>query len=418
MKNEVKIFDISYDGAGVGKLDGKVVFVLKTLPGEVVGVQLEKENSKFSVAKIKTLIQKSLDRQKASCPYFEICGGCDFQHCTYEKEKNLKTQIVLRELQKIGWTGKIEFEESENRFFYRNKIKLEVFENKLGYFKRGTNEFFEIKTCPIATRKINEAIEKIENFLKGNQLKNLKNVYFKQVDDKLAICFLFDKNAKIDVKNLKNIEILHDFLIFFAFGEVLESNSTKIIQVFGKEKLTENLFGQNIENDISAFNQVNDFVAERLYDYVCQNTDGKNVINAYSGQGLLTALISKTAKSVFGIEYQKSAHLSAEKLKNLLKQNNMHNICGKVENEIAGVLKKQKIDFVVLDPARAGCQKSVLEEIKCRKIPKILYISCNFSSLVRDLQILKQNYTIKTIKIFDMFPCTANVETVAILERV
>ena len=418
MKNEVKIFDISYDGAGVGKLDGKVVFVPKTLPGEVVGVQLEKENSKFSVAKIKTLIQKSLDRQKASCPYFEICGGCDFQHCTYEKEKNLKTQIVLRELQKIGWTGKIEFEESENRFFYRNKIKLEVFENKLGYFKRGTNEFFEIKTCPIATQKINDAIEKNKKFLKENQLKDLKSVYFKQVDDKLAICFLFDKNAKIDAKNLKNIEILHDFLIFFAFGEVLESNSTKIIQVFGKEKLTKNLFGQNIENDISAFNQVNDFVAERLYDYVCQNADGKNVINAYSGQGLLTALIAKTAKTAFGIEYQKSAHLSAEKLKNLLKQNNMHNICGKVENEIASVLKKQKIDFVVLDPARAGCQKSVLEEIKCRKIPKILYISCNFSSLVRDLQILKQNYTIKTIKIFDMFPCTANVETVAILERV
>ena len=418
MKNEVKIFDISYDGAGVGKLDGKIVFVPKTLSGEIVEIKLEKENSKFSVARVETLIQKSPDRQKALCPYFEICGGCDFQHCAYEKERELKTQMVSKELQKVGWTCKVEFEESDNRFFYRNKIKLEVFENRLGYFKRGTNEFFEIKTCPIATKEINDTIKKVESFLKGNQLKDLENVYFKQVDDNLAICFLFDKNAKIDTKNLKNIEILHDFLTFFAFGEVLESNSTKTIQAFGNEKLTKKMFGQNVEIDIAAFNQVNDFVAERLYDYVCQNTDGKNVINAYSGQGLLTALIAKTAKTAFGIEYQKSAHLSAEKLKNLLKQNNMHNICGKVENEIEGVLEKEKIDFVVLDPARAGCQKSVLEEIKRRKIPKILYISCNFSSLVRDLQILQQNYTIKSIRIFDMFPCTANVETVAILERV
>ena len=417
MKREVEIFDISYDGAGVGKLDGKIVFVPKTLSDEIVEVEIEKENSKFCVGKIKEIKSQSPFRKNPLCPYFDVCGGCDFQHCDYEKEVELKKQIVSRELKKAAWENELDFQKCDNRFFYRNKIKLEVFENRPGYFKKGSKNFFEIECCPIATKEINDSIKLVKKFLSSNDLKELKSVYIKQVDEKIGICFLFDKNSKIDTKKLKNIQILQDFLIFFAFGDILESNFTKIVPLSENFKLVKNIFGEDIENDISSFNQINDEISKKLYDYVCEKTKNKNVINAYSGQGLLTAMIAKDAKSVLGIEFQKNAHISAEKLKNILKMKNMINICGKVENEISKILEKNKIDLIVLDPARAGCQKNVLEEIKRRKIDKILYISCNFSSLVRDLRILQPNYTIKSVKIFDMFPCTANVEVVSILER-
>lgn len=413
----VEIFDTSYEGAGVGKLDGKVVFVPKSLVGESVSVDIVKDTSAFSVAKINKILRPSDQRIEPVCPYFDICGGCSFQHCSKETEKVLKKQILTRELAKIGYQNEINFVESDRRFGYRNKLKLEVFNGKMGYFKEKSREFFEIKTCPIAAKEIKNSFEKVQKFLDENDFKMLKNVYFKLVENQLAVCFLFEKTAKSVQKTAKKLEILKDFSVFFAYGDVLESDKTKIFSVLGESKLKKKLLNFEMEIDVSAFNQVNDFVAEKLYNFVTAETAGKRVINAYSGQGLLTFLIAQKAKFTYGIECQISAHNKAEKLAENFADYRIQNVCGLVENEIEKILLQDKIDLIVLDPAREGCKKSVMEAILSSKIDEIVYISCNFASLVRDLRVLGNSYEIKSMTIFNMFPCCNSMESVAVLKR-
>ncbi len=156
---------------------------------------------------------------------------------------------------------------------------------------------------------------------------------------------------------------------------------------------------------------MNNFVAKNLYDKVCLLAKDKIVVNAYSGQGELSRLLAEKAKFVYGIEVQTSAHMHAEQIKT----SNMQNICGKVEDKLGEIDKN--VDLIVLDPARAGCKASVLDEIINRKIHKVCYVSCNFSTLLRDIAVLQKNYDIKSVEIFDMFPMTAGLETLVIMQQ-
>ena len=413
----VKIEDISYEGAGVGRLDGKACFVPKTLVGEKVAIEIENEKNSYINAKLKKVLESSPDREKPFCPYFEICGGCAFQHMNEEKEKETKIAILKKEFAKINYAKDINFIENKNRKNYRNKLKLEIKNNKIGYFKQKTHNFFEINCCPIASQKINDAIAKVGEFLDKKLIPDAKNVYFKEINDGVAICFLFDKNAQKMQKNIKNLEFFNNFSIFFAFGDVLENNSTKIFHIYGKNKLFKSFDGEDFEVDVSSFNQVNDYIAEKLYSKICDFCKDKRVINAYSGQGLLTYLIAKRAKFVYGIEFQRSAHEKAEVLAKRFDSFKMQNICGRVEDELSKILQRDKIDLIVLDPAREGCKKPVLDAIKNSKIDEVIYISCNFSSFVRDFLSLKECYEIQEVCIFDMFPSCNSMEVFVRMKR-
>ena len=199
--------------------------------------------------------------------------------------------------------------------------------------------------------------------------------------------------------------------IIAAVGDILESNKTKIYKEYNKTIAKYEILGEVFDVDAKAFLQVNKCVTEKLYKYVIENVDGKVVINAYSGQGLLSRLLAKKAQKVIGIEVQSSAHRSAE----MIKTDNMQNFNAKVEDIIYSISKG--VDGIVLDPAREGCNAKVLEEITKSNIKNIIYISCNFSTLTRDLKLLTKFYKILKIKCFDMFSRTANIETCVVLEK-
>ena len=421
MKKEiVYIDDISYEGAGVARCDGKVVFVPKTLIGEKAEINVIKENDAYSLGQVSKVLERSEKRIEPECQYFDVCGGCDFQHCERETEKEIKKNILKRELSKIGFEGDVDFVESEKRFGYRNKITMHVHENKLGFFKPKSRDFFEVKTCPIASENINKSFEKVQRFISENNFLKINNVYFKEINNKIAICFLFGKHERKNnflSRKLNNFELLNNFIVYFAFGDVLESNETQIFMISDGKKLTKRIDNFDYEVDISAFNQVNDDVASKLYEHVVGLCKNKRVVNAYSGQGLLTYLISKHARFVYGIEYQRSAHEKAEKLCSHVEGFKIQNICGKVEDELKNVTLRDRIDAIVLDPAREGCKVDVLDEIVKSKIDDIIYISCNFSTLTRDLKVLTKEYEVNNVKIFDMFPCCATMETVVTLKR-
>ncbi len=409
---KTKIFDISYEGAGVGQVDGKIVFVPKTLPDEEVEICLKKQTNSFAVGEAEKIIKENPHRVKSECPYFVECGGCDFLHCDYEYEKSLKTKILASELAKVGFDGKIEYQPSDKRLFYRNKVKFEIRDNKLGFFKAKSNEFLEVKKCLLASERIENAANLVRNFLQEFGMKEAKSVYIKEFNETVTICFLFEKNVKNWQKIAKKLSFFGNFSVFFAFGKILESDKTQIVCAYNPQILNKTFMGVKAQSSISAFNQINDNVAEKLYNFVVEKARGKRVVNAYSGQGLLTYLLSKECKFVYGIEYQKSAHESAEKLADA---QNIKNICGKVEEQLPQILLTDEISCIVLDPAREGCDKAVLKCIVDGKIPEIFYISCNFSTLRRDIVFLRELYDIESVKIFDMFPCTASLETACIL---
>lgn len=416
-KYVVDIFDVSYQGAGVARIDNQIVFVPKTLKSEKVRVSVVKRSSSFLIGKPEEILSPSLSRIQPKCPYFDICGGCDFQHCDGQEEKRIKIDIIKNELKKVNYLGEVTFTESQNRFGYRNKIKLEVKNGKIGYFKEKSRDFFEVDSCVIASLQINKLLPTVKQFLECNNFEGIKSVYLKQVGEDVAVCFLFEKNREKVTKKPKKLDIFDGFSVFFAFGEVLESDSTKIYNLLGASKLIKKIGDLEVEVDVSSFNQINDEVAEKLYTFVEEFCDKKRVVNAYSGQGLLTYRIAQKAKFVYGIEYQKSAHQSAEKLCASCEEYKIENICGRVETCLQEVLAKDRIDTLVLDPPREGCDKDALMSILEAKIESVVYVSCNFATLVRDLKILSDSYFIEEVKIFDMFPCCVSMETVAILRK-
>lgn len=401
---KIKILDISYNGKGVGKEEGgKTIFVPKVDVGEEVEVEVSKTNKTFDEGKVLTLLNTSSHRIKPKCPYFEKCGGCDFQHLTYEREKEIKTEIIKREFEKIGVKEKIEFIESEKRFNYRNKITLKHQNGKLGFNEASSHNFVEISFCPLADERINKAIGKVLEFLKTKHFSFLKSVSFLLSESDVLITFLFTQHEKLVLN-----EALKAYSVFLAVGEVLEK--ARITKVFGKECFYK-VCGVNFPLFPTSFLQVNTLVSEKLYQFVQHNVRDTRVVNAYSGQGVLSVILAEKNEFVFGIEYQKSSHEIAEKIKT----KNMINFCGKVEDVLPKLT--DKVEAIVLDPARAGCKKEVLEAISKSSIAKIVYISCNFATLMRDLSLLLKDFKTEKISIFDMFPQTANLETCVILTK-
>ena len=401
----MKIVDISHSGSGVARENGKVVFVRGTDIGEDVVVRIVKSTAKFEVGKVAKINVRSPYRTTPPCPYFGECGGCDFQHIEYHRELALKEIMLRNELKKVGYFGEISVEVSKQIYHYRNKLKLTYRSGELGYL--GDDDMFvKINSCMLADNEILRALEGVKTYLQKYSFKYLKNITFRRFQGGVMLIFLFTEREKFSLDNC-----LEKYPVFLAVGEVLESDKTKIFQSYNESDMKYEILGEVFPVDAKSFLQVNYEVAEKLYSHVLKNVAGEVVVNAYSGQGVLSKLLAKKAKKVIGIEMQTSAHKIAE----AIKSENMENIHAKVEDVIAKFSKVANV--IVLDPARNGCHVRVLEEIIRSKIAKVVYISCNFSTLVRDLKRLSKFYKIANIKIFDMFPRTANLETCVILEK-
>lgn len=418
MKICLDIIDVSYTGAGVGKVDGKVIFVPYTCTGDVVEVELEKETASFCVGKLLRIITPSKTRVNPPCPYFGKCGGCDFQHVTREFELQVKRDILKRELNKLECSQDFEIIYDDKRLGYRNKLSMRCKDGKLCFDKANSHQLIEIDNCLLVDKRIQEALPRVRKFLYENDLAEIISVMIRLVEDTIFIYLLVNKStniSKIKQKIAKKLQFNGKFGLFLALVNNFDISKVEFLD--GEKEILTIKDGISVSVDAKSFLQVNNIVAEKLYDYVLNCIQGDDVVNAYSGQGFLSALLAKKADKVFGIELSKFSHQSAEKLKNDNKIFNLNNFQGKVEDVLPKLLKSQKIDSVILDPAREGCDKDVINSLIESKIQEIVYISCNFSTLIRDLKLLKENYNIESVKVFDMFPSTANLETVVVLKR-
>lgn len=426
---ELKILNLGMNGEGVAKLDDKVVFIPQCLEGEVVDCEIKKDYKNYATAELKTIKQTSPNRITPPCPYYETCGGCTLQHMKYEAQLVFKQNLVKNTLKKVA---NIDADVAntvacKNQYNYRNKISLSCKENAIGFKQEQTNTIINISACLLAKDEINCAIKTIKSLLDKTPIKSLKNIVIRELCNQTLIAFVCKENEDLlEIANaiVKEIKNSGAYLIINPRNDSVVI-AGKIIHLCGIKNITidEPL---KLNLNVESFYQTNEDIQTKLYDYILKQIDTDEiVINGYSGAGVLSAMLSKKAQHVYGIEINKSAHINAENLKKRNKISNLTNICGDFfekyknlisdnDNNFIGKDKKQ-INTIVLDPSKKGCGKDVMQTIN--NIDKIIYVSCNPIALAKDLREIIEHYNIKSIQPFDMFPNTTNVETCVILKR-
>ena len=360
---EVTITGLNHEGEGIARVGGKVTFVSNALEGENVLIEITKEHKKYNEAKVIKYLTISPKRVRPICPYYDVCGGCDLMHMSYEDEIEFKEEKVKNILEKYA-DVKIEPEivKSDKRENYRNKITLHKGFDKPGYVKINSSEVIDIDECKLASPFIN-------NYLQNNNV-----------------------NEDIVIRNNDN-------------GEVISSSDKTIIM---------NINNLKYQIDINSFFQVNNYITSKVFEHIIKFINEEDVVlDLYSGVGTLSIMASTKAKYVYGIEVNEFSYKNA--LDNIIlnKVSNIEFLCGKVEDKID--LIKENITTIITDPPRSGMDKYTISVIKEKKPKKVIYMSCDPITLARDLKLMSDIYEIKSITLFDMFPCTKHIESVVIL---
>ena len=461
-KIELEIIGIANGGEGVGRHNNFVVFVPYSAVNDVLEVEITELSKTFARGKIVKILKSSLDRIKPICKaYFEngkekFCGGCDFMHIDYKKQVKYKENFVINALEKIGRIKKDEYiwdgivgNTEQTVFGYRNKLQMPmaIDEKKnayTGFFAPGTHCVVKIDECYIQPNELNLIFQEFVNLVNKFKIPVYDETKQTAANGVRHLCLRTNKNKEVlltivgtyaqgkDGKILENIKNLANELFEKFKGTVKgivynvnTENSNfvfgdKFFTICGIDELTEKIGEINYKISSASFLQVNSFIAEKLYsdlkDFINPKGDEK-VLDLYCGSGGIGLFIANKIGKLIGVEISKSA---AENAALTASENGITNALyynAKVE-EILDELCDENADIVILNPPRKGIAEEVVGQINKINPAKIIYVSCNPTTLARDLKRFKEiGYILKRAKAFDMFPQTSNVETLTILER-
>lgn len=395
---EVKIEKLDDFGRGICYIDNKVTFVPNTIPNDLVEIKITKEFKNYNEGKLINILIPSKKRIEPKCPYFSKCGGCVLQNMNYKDTLEYKKEKVTNIFKK----NKLEINpiviENANYYNYRNKISLKVIDKKIGYYEPKSHSIVEIDSCLVASNSINKVIP----FIKKMGINNgLVTIRCNKNDEVLIIIESKDK-LNIDVDSIKeNIKLV---------GIVINNKL-----FYGEDFLYENINGMFYKISYDSFFQVNPYIASKIFDIIKENINSnETVLDIYSGVGTLSLTASTVAKKVIGIEIVENAVLNAIHNAKINKINNV----GFLLNDATKAITKLNLFFdkVIVDPPRAGLTKTVIDTIKKIKPKEIIYVSCDPQTLVRDIKLLSDLYTINKFYIADMFSFSYHVESICILK--
>ena len=387
---EIKIFDLDHKGNGIGKIDNKIVFVPKSIPGDICDISITKTYKKYNIGKINKIITQSEKRIKTLCPYYLTCGGCNISNLNYQEQLIFKTSKIKNIFKKyLSLDIEPTIIPSKKKYQYRNKITYH-YDNKIGLISLDNN-IIDIDNCLLVSDKIND----LYNEIKQKNLSKVKMVTIRECDNGLILSII--GNMQIDKLKEKCLAIyINNKCQYQKEDAYIKLNDIKYL----------------ISNN--SFFQINTSNIINLYDEIieCGNfTKEDKIIDLYCGVGSISLYIAKYVKSVLGIEIVKDAIEDAKKNATLNNISNVKFLCGDVASLIDDNLNG---DVLIVDPPRNGLDKHSVEVIKHKNIPKIIYVSCDPMTLVRDIKLL-DSYQIVSISIVDMFPQTHHVECVCLL---
>lgn len=441
----VEIEKLSNLGYGIARADGYVIFVENACPKDKVKIRITKKNKNFANAVITELLEPSPHRIQPVCPMQKVCGACQLQFIDYEFQLKQKKEIVKDAFYGLN-IEILEVIPSPKIREYRRKIQYPVSETKdskrilAGYYKTNSHELVNIKYCPIQPKICDDIIDFIRNSASEsgvsgyNEKKHsgdLRHVVIRSSE-------LTEKNLVVLVINsLKILEKVKNFAekIYEEFDEVsgvginLNPNKTNLIlgekteivsgQGYIEEKLCDKIFKVGAET----FFQVNPSSANNIFEYVkkhvSENFNKPVILDAYAGITAFGICLSDIADKVVSVEENAaSVNLASEMVKeNGIKNLELHNMDAGAFFERELKEKGKYVDVTILDPPRKGCTKESLDYALKLTKNQIIYVSCNPSTLARDVKyLIEQGCTVKFVQPFDMFPHTYHIENVAIID--
>ena len=450
-KNNEYILDIisvGYEGEGIAKIDGYPIFIEGAILGEKVKVLIVKVKKNYAYGKLLEVIESSEERIEPKCKVYKRCGGCTVQHMSYKKQLDYKFERVKDCISKIGGLDSllvqypIGMEEPER---YRNKVQLPVGivkgELSIGFYAPRSHNIINLDTCLIQDKiadkvaeltrewmiKYNISAASIDGTFNKNGL--IRHIMIRKgftTNEVMVVLVSTRENVKhID----KFIDLIKDNIegIKSIILNVNKENTNvilgqKCITLWGDDTIIDYI--DNFKFNISplSFFQVNPVQTEKLYSKALEYADltgDETVFDAYCGTGTITLFLSQKAKKVYGVEIIEPAIINARENARINNIDNAEFFVGKSEEIIPELINKGiKPEVIVVDPPRKGCDIKLLESIGNAKPNRVVYVSCDPSTLARDLKILEEKgYRTEIVQPVDMFPHTSHVETVALMYK-
>lgn len=425
--NNVEVVDYSYQGLGVVKINNFTIFVPFVKSGEIIDLEITdlKKNYGFGTA-------LNYQPAKVPCPYYYQCGSCNLMHMPYGEQIGLKQKTLLNLMHKNMIYSKLEyFCSTDKRTNYRNKIALPTHTIdgviRLGYYKRNSHGLIPINQCLLANETLNSLITPIETCLNTSGEStynyklgrgNLRHVILRGDEQNVMVTIVTTsgklKNEPMLIAELSKYQSVKSIVINTqsAKSRVVMGQRNRVI--YGTDTLDMKLNNLQFKVKPNAFFQINQEMTTNIFEHINQIVDfkQKNVLDAFCGTGTIGMALGHNAQSIIGIEIDQEAVQSANVNKQLLGIENATYICDDIEHAI-NQIEIQNIDIALVDPPRSGLATNMKKALLNIKVEELVYISCDPSTLMRDIGELAIYYEVDSIKGFDMFPNTNHIETVA-----
>ncbi len=434
-KNEeyvVKIADYGTDGEGIAKINDFTVFVAGALKNEKCKIHITKVLSSYAYAKIVEILEKSEHRVQSDCKTYPKCGGCSLRHIDYKETLQIKRQKVQNLVNKM-LNDKIIVDETvgmDKPVFYRNKAIYPISQNKMpGIFAARSHDVIEFEECKIQT--INS--QKIAKFILKNWNDSiydektgkglLRNIMIREgfATNEIMIVLVQNGDKKYDASNLvKEFPNIKTVVVNVNTKNTNVVLANKNIICYGDGFIYDKLGDYTFKISPNSFYQVNPKQTEKLYNLAVEkaNLKAEDILcDLYCGIGTIGIFASKFVKKVYGIEIVESAVKDANENAKLNNVNNIEFILGDTEKAFDSLLKNDiKPTVVIVDPPRKGLDDTTIENLCKLKLDRVVYVSCNPATLVRDLAKMEDIYIVKSITPVDNFCYSSHVESVAVLE--
>lgn len=439
----VDIIDYGMEGEGIAKIDNFTIFIPNTMKDEKVKIVIVKVLASYAYGKALEILEKSKYREEEDCSTYKRCGGCNLRHIDYEETLNIKQKNVENLVNKTFDKENIKVEKTigmGNPYHYRNKAQYPVGLDKtgepiIGVFAQRTHEIISMQKCLIQNVISEKIVFAIYKFIKEKKIP----VYNETTGEGLlrhivikvglrtheVMCILVINGKKIPYEIELTEMLVKEYDVKTVVKNINKKNTNVIL---GYENIV--LHGDGYIYDIlgdytfkispKSFYQVNPVQAEALYNIALENAnlDKEDILfDLYCGIGTIGIFASEYVKKVYGIEIVEQAIEDAKENAKLNKINNIEFYAGDVEKVFSNLMKNKQVypDVIVVDPPRKGLDINTINNILAVEPKKVIYISCNPATMVRDMKMLSEKYKIGNIQPVDMFPFTSHVECCALM---